>query len=333
LLNWNVRGLNNKARRKVVKDLMQQKRCTIVTLQETKLANVTAQDITETLGTMFSTQFAFLPAQGTRGGALVAVDEDYYTITHSEFREHTVSVCITSNQCLATWWITVVYGPQGDSEKIEFLRELREVKTVVGDRWLVIGDFNLILRAEDKSNANLNRRLMAEFSNTLNFLELKELKLRGRKYTWSNDVTQTRIDRAFCTVDWDLMLPDSTLEAQSSMVSDHSPLILTGNAATSTFRGFRFESFWPKLPGYSVTVQAVWNRPVHVYNPFLRLHIKLARTAKALKQWARKNIGNNKLLLTAARQLIGILDVVQEHRQLSISEIRLRRDLKCVSWG
>jgi len=111
LLNWNVRGLNNKARRKVVKDLMQQKRCTIVTLQETKLANVTAQDITETLGTRFSTQFAFLPAQGTRGGALVAVDEDYYTITHSEFREHTVSVCITSNQCLATWWITVVYGP------------------------------------------------------------------------------------------------------------------------------------------------------------------------------------------------------------------------------
>jgi len=126
-------------------------------------------------------------------------------------------------------------------------------------------------------------------------------------------------NRCNLNVDWDLMLPDLTLEAQSSMVSDHSPLILTGNAATSMFRGFRFESFWLKLPRYSETVQAVWNQPIHVYNPFLRLHIKLARTAKALKQWARKNIGNNKLLLTAARQLIGILDVVQEHRQLSIS--------------
>lgn len=82
------------------------------------------------------------------------------------------------------------------------------------------------------------------------------------------------------------------------------------------------------MPGYNEVVQAAWNRPVHVYNPFLRLHIKLARTAKALKQWAKKNIGNNKLLLRAARQLIGILDVVQEHRQLSSSEIRLRRDLK-----
>lgn len=65
-----------------------------------------------------------------------------------------------------------------------------------------------------------------------------------------------------------------------------------------------------------------------MFNPFLRLHIKLARTAKALRKWSRRNIGNNKLLLCAARQLIGILDVAQEHRPLSAAEINLRRDLK-----
>jgi len=52
------------------------------------------------------------------------------------------------------------------------------------------------------------------------------------------------------------------------------------------------------------------------------MHIKLSRTAKALKQWAKKKIGNNKLLFIAARQLIGILDVVQEHRQLSQAELQ-----------
>jgi len=136
-----------------------------------------------------------------------------------------------------------VYGPQGDHEKIEFLRELRDVKAVVGDQWLVIGDFNLILQAEDKSNDNLNQRLMGEFRSTINFLELKELSLRGRKFTWSNNTTQTRIDRAFCTVEWDLLLPASMLHALSSTVSDHSPLLLVGASATNTFRGFRFESF------------------------------------------------------------------------------------------
>jgi len=75
-------------------------------------------------------------------------------------------------------------------------------------------------------------------------------------------------------------------------------------------------------------VQQAWHEPLQVFNPFLRLHIKLTRTAKALRQWARGLIGNNRLLLCAAGQLIGILDVVQEHRQLTDDEIRLRRDLK-----
>jgi len=101
----------------------------------------------------------------------------------------------------------------------------------VGDKWLVIGDFNLIVTDEDKSNNNLNRRLMGEFRSTLNYLELKEINLRGRKYTWTNDTTQTRINRAFCSVHWDLMLPASDLQALSSLVSDHSPLLLVGATA------------------------------------------------------------------------------------------------------
>lgn len=82
------------------------------------------------------------------------------------------------------------------------------------------------------------------------------------------------------------------------------------------------------MPGYHDTVQQTWGQDVGVFNPFLRLHIKLSRTAKALRQWAKKTLGNNKLLFYAARQLIAILDIVQEHRQLSSTEILLRRDLK-----
>lgn len=65
-----------------------------------------------------------------------------------------------------------------------------------------------------------------------------------------------------------------------------------------------------------------------LHNHFLRLHTKLQRTAKHLRSWARNKIGNNKLLMMAAKQLIGILDVVQEYRQLSSQEITLKRDLK-----
>jgi hypothetical protein len=52
----------------------------------------------------------------------------------------------------------------------------------------------------------------------------------------------------------------------------------------------------------------------------------LQRTGKALRAWSRKLIGNNKVLCTT--QLIGVLDVVQDFRQLSASELSLKRDLK-----
>lgn len=58
----------------------------------------------------------------------------------------------------------------------------------------MIGDFNLILEARDKSNNNLNRRMMAAFRDAVQDLGLKELNLRGRKFTWSNDTTHTGID-------------------------------------------------------------------------------------------------------------------------------------------
>lgn len=80
-LSWNVRGLNNPARRKVVRDLVRDQGCSIVCLQETKLEAVTAQVVEETLGPNFADNFAFLPAVGTRGGVLIAVDRNYYTLS------------------------------------------------------------------------------------------------------------------------------------------------------------------------------------------------------------------------------------------------------------
>lgn len=190
------------------------------------------------------------------------------------------------------------------------------------------GRFQHDLQACDKSNDNLNMRLMGAFRDVVRDLELKELNLRGRKFTWSNDRTQTRIDRAFCSVEWDLMMPGVFLQPLSSRVSDHCPLLLVGCGTVQKFKGFRFEEFWPHMQGYNDAVGAAWHRDIQVTNPLLRLHIKMQRTSKALRRWSRKIIGKNKVILRATSLLIGILDVVQEHRPLGELEIRLKRDLK-----
>jgi hypothetical protein len=69
---------------------------------------------------------------------------------------------------------------------------------------MISGDFNMIYKAEDKNNSRLNRRMMNRFRHLLEDLDLLELHLHGRLYTWSNereDPTLERIDRAFVTED------------------------------------------------------------------------------------------------------------------------------------
>lgn len=99
----------------------------------------------------------------------------------------------------------MVYGPQGDNAKLQFLQEIKNLKDIVGERWLIIGDFNVILQARDKSSNILNQRIMDAFRHAVDSMSLKEIKLMGKKYTWSNSRTHTRIDRAFCTVEWEQM--------------------------------------------------------------------------------------------------------------------------------
>jgi hypothetical protein len=58
-----------------------------------------------------------------------------------------------------------------------FLRELKHVKRGVQARWMLLGDFNLIYKMQDKNNGRINQSLMQRFRRTLNHLEVKELEL------------------------------------------------------------------------------------------------------------------------------------------------------------
>lgn len=71
---------------------------------------------------------------------------------------------------------------------------------------MLCGDFNLICNAADKNNMDLHRRTMGWFRRFLNDMELKELNLYGRLYTWSNErshPTLECIDRLFVLLEWE----------------------------------------------------------------------------------------------------------------------------------
>ena len=74
ILSWNVRGLNCRARRDTVRTMVEDARASIVCLQETKLDAVTDGLMLSMMGIQFR-DFAYLPANGTCGGVLIAAKQ------------------------------------------------------------------------------------------------------------------------------------------------------------------------------------------------------------------------------------------------------------------
>lgn len=328
VFNWNVRGLNSMARRQVVRDLVSDHHGSIVCLQETKLSAVDDSVIASTLGPQFLNNYATLLADGVRGGILLAFSQDHYELQNADVRVFSVTAMVRRKTDNSVWTITGVYGPQSDSDKLLFLDEIRSVRQHVMASWVILGDFNLIYRACDKNNARVNHRLMNRFRWILDELELKELHLHGRQFTWSSETdnpTQTKIDHVFYTQEWEAEHPHCYLQAIGTSVSDHCPMVLACKPFHRRYKGLRFESFWLKQQGFLDQVKASWDRPVHSNNKARVLHIKLARLAKALRIWSAQRVEDLKSQVQLAERIVLHLEQIQDQRQLTEAELALRR--------
>ena len=163
---------------------------------------------------------------------------------------------------------------------------------------------------------------MGMFRRFLNELELKEATLIGRRYTWSNardQPTLVKLDRWFCSVDWDDMHPDASLSAVSSSLSDHCPILMSTAVRFFAKKRFRFERFWLKLEGFEEVVRASWDSAGAPADPLEKIDFKLRRLARELQSWSQKFVGNIRDKILMANEIILRLEVAQENRQLSVA--------------
>jgi hypothetical protein len=136
------------------------------------------------------------------------------------------------------------------------------------------------------------------------------------------------LDRIFCNGEWEDLFGSHGLQALSSSLSDHYPLLLSNQTSSRRPRSFQFENFWAKLPGFKQVVQAACMAPSVHHEPFHRLYHKLQNTAATLREWNNKIIPDARLYLHMALEVILRLDLAQENRQLPPAESSLRNKLK-----
>jgi hypothetical protein len=90
-----------------------------------------------------------------------------------------------------------------------------------------------------------------------------ELHLHGRLYTWSTEQahpTLSRIDRVLVCSHWLELYPHHLLRVASTLCLDHTPLLLHSNTLAKAMHHFKFESIWPRFPGFLEAVTEGWSR-------------------------------------------------------------------------
>lgn len=110
LVVWNVRGLNNPPRPSSIRMFMHLCDVSLVCFQESKLNVVDAAVVNQALGPDFN-GFEALPADGTRGGILLAWKSDRLRISAVQKREFSISANFTSLSDRKVWMVSSVYGP------------------------------------------------------------------------------------------------------------------------------------------------------------------------------------------------------------------------------
>jgi hypothetical protein len=120
---------------------------------------------------------------------------------------------------------------------------------------LVGGDFNIIRGPHEKNNDNFNGRWPFIFNAIIDSLDLREIVLSGRQFTWANrreTPTYEKLDRFLASVEWEQKFPLVSIRALTRSGSDHTPLLL--DSGDQAFLGnkanFSFEFAWLKHEGF-----------------------------------------------------------------------------------
>uniref|UniRef100_A0A0A9C4G7 Uncharacterized protein n=1 Tax=Arundo donax TaxID=35708 RepID=A0A0A9C4G7_ARUDO len=67
-------------------------------------------------------------------------------------------------------------------------------------------------------------------------------------------------------------------------------------------------------------IQQNWDAPVDVVCPVERLFLKLQRLSKGLQSWSRRKVGNIKVQLGMAKEILHHLEIARDSRTLSSGE-------------
>jgi len=129
------------------------------------------------------------------------------------------------------------------------------------------------------------------FNAIIDTLNLREIQMSGRKYTWANHLqnqTSEKLDRILTCTDFESKFPCTTVQTLSRDISDHTPLFINTNNSSLTYQPqFKFELGWLLRDGFCEMVHDIWTSTHAEGSPMERWQTKIRKLRQYLRGWVK----------------------------------------------
>ena len=146
-----------------------------------------------------------------------------------------------------------VYGPNSEEGKLEFTTWMTGLNISACKYWMLLGDFNFIRAPENRNKVGGDHNSMMTFNSIIINLDLMEIPLNGRSFTWSNMQEcplLEKLDWIFTSSDWINDHPNTLAFPMAKISSDHVPIKVQIDSNIPKSNIFKFEEFWTEFEGF-----------------------------------------------------------------------------------
>jgi hypothetical protein len=249
--SWNIWGLNGLNKQKTAHAWAKNNNLDIFGLLETKVSDANLDSIESTLAPSYWKYCSNLSSSPTCR-ILVGWNSQKLNLTciHSASQWLTCEVIPFSSS--SPLRITFIYGHNTPAARLALWDYInQESVSTVGIPWIVLGDFNAILQASDRSGGDNHwPRYQDDFHACINQSELLHVPYSGLKYSWHNgqhgdNTIQKKLDWIFGNSCLFSMWPAAHANFQPRTILDHSAMVLHLQSHNNLRRSpFHFLNAW-----------------------------------------------------------------------------------------
>ncbi|XP_016178406.1 uncharacterized protein LOC107620802 [Arachis ipaensis] len=305
--SWNVRGLAGTEKLSMVKNFRKKFNVHVLGLIETKKEVMTKFEVVQLWGND-GVGWEFVEAEGASGGLLLMWDSTVFNLSscYKGARWLCVDGVLLKNNFRCAFCL--VYGEHDREEKLVVWEELSFLSGLCQVLFCFMGDFNEIVQVEERLGATSLPWSVAEFKSWVHDMELMDLVLSDRRFTWFRGQSCSRIDRVLVSLEWLEEFPKTRLQGSPRGLSDHCPMIMNVTRLGGEPRPFRSLDSWFTHDGFLRMVKEEWRSLREI-----QFMDKLKAMTAPLGRWHREQFGDLDIRINKFEEEIRKVDDMVSH--------------------